>query len=119
MECDQYFTSNGSSAGDVLAPLPYVTPVDDAEFLTDNLLGFVSEAVGEGRPFFAQLSLHNNHIPYISPPEYRVPYAARGLDLNHQDYYGGLTSVDAQVGRIVSTLKALGVYDNTVRLGSV
>lgn len=112
IECNQYFTSNGTTGG-ALASIPFVSPEDDAAFLVDNFEAFAREAVGGGQPFFAQISFHNNHIPYISAPQYRARYAARGLDLNAQDYYGGLTGVDAQVGRILALLETLGVSGNT------
>ncbi len=88
-----------------------VTPVDDAAYLTDNLLAFVARAVAKNQSFFAQLSFHQNHIPYVSPPEFRALYPT--FDMNHQDYYGALSAMDAQVGRIRRALRRWGVADNT------
>ena len=34
--------------------------------------------------------------------------------IDHQDYYGALSAVDAQVGRIRAALKAMGVQENTL-----
>ena len=111
LECDQYFnsTSDGTAA---MVSLPQVSPVNDAAFLVDGFEAFARAAVGRGQPFFAQISFHNNHIPYVAPPEYRALYP--GLDLNHQDYYGGLSVVDDQVQRVRALLQALGVANNTL-----
>ena len=109
LECDQYFNST-PSARDMLS-VQHVTPEDDAAFLVDSFLAFATAAVREGKPFFAQISFHNNHIPYLSPAKFRSLYP--GYDLNHQDYYGGLSAVDEQVGRIRKALSSLGVANNT------
>lgn len=122
LECDQYlsFNATGSgalgathltSAAGVMQSVQYVTPVDDAEFLVDNLLLFIDDALAQGKPFLAQVSFHHNHIPYISPPEFRALYA--NYTLNEQDYYGGLSCVDAQVGRLRTALRARGIADTT------
>jgi arylsulfatase A-like enzyme len=112
LECDQYFTNFNGTANATMQPLREVSPVDDAEFLVDALETFIVNAVANNTPFFAQLSFHNCHIPYIAPPAFRAQYAGQ-FDLNHQDYYGCLTDVDAQVGRIRALLSALGVQQNT------
>lgn len=124
IECDQYATFNASagSAGSArqaqagrpaMQPVDYVTPVDDSSYLGDAFEAFVRQAVAGGKPFLAHVHFHNCHVPYISPPEFRAPYAAAGFDLNHQDYYGCLSAADAQAGRIRSLLQELGVAGNT------
>ncbi len=109
LECDQYFNSTPGTT--TMSSLQGVSPVDDAAFLVDHFLAFAQAAVQRKQPFFAQISFHQNHIPYVSPPAFRAQYAQ--YDLNHQDYYGGLSAVDAQVGRIRETLQAWGVADST------
>jgi arylsulfatase A-like enzyme len=47
-------------------------------------------------------------------PNARAPYAAKGFDLNQQDYYGALTAMDAQIGRLRAMLRARDIADNTV-----
>lgn len=110
LECDQtWWTRPGDG---VWAPYKNLTAVDDAEMLVDHLEAFVNGSVAAGKPFLAQVSFHQVHIPYISPPQFRSLYAQ--YNLNEQDYYGAITAMDAQVGRVRQILAAAGVADNTM-----
>lgn len=52
------------------------------------------------------------HIPYVAPPEWRANYST--FTENEADYYGTLSALDAQVGRIRALLRELGIADNTM-----
>lgn len=93
-------------------PYKNVTAVDDAEMLFDHLEAFMRQAVAAGKPFLAQVSLHQVHIPYIAPPSFRALYS--NYTINQQDYYGALTAADAQIGRLRTLLASLGVAQNTL-----
>ncbi len=58
-------------------------------------------------PFFLFLHLYEPHSPY-RPPE---PFASRYREV---PYDGEIATADAAVGRLVSELKRLGVYDRAV-----
>ena len=58
-------------------------------------------------PFFAWIHLYDAHSPY-RPPE---PFASR---YKGHPYNGEIAFADSQVGRVVSSLKARGLYDRTV-----
>lgn len=109
LECDQtwYTTPNGT-----WAPYKEVTDVDDAGMLIDHLLTFINSSVSASQPFLAQVSFHQVHIPYIAPQQYRDMY--KQYDLNHQDYYGALTAMDAAIGRLRAALVQQGIADNTL-----
>ncbi len=66
----------------------------------------------DGRPFFAFLNLFDAHEPF-PPPE---PYASRfSKHPKFLDWYdGGIAYEDAQVGRLLATLRRRGVLDNTI-----
>lgn len=106
--CEQYLQSTPDGN---MVSLQQLTPMDDAAFLVDHFETFAKDAVSKSQPFFAQISFHHNHIPYVAPPEYRALYP--GFDENHQDYYGALTALDDQVKRVRQILQTLGVADNT------
>jgi hypothetical protein len=89
-----------------------VTPVDDAQFLADAAEAFIRSAVAGGAPWLAQVSFHQAHIPYIAPPAFRALYPT--LTENEQDYYGSLSAVDAQIGRLRALLVELGVAEDTL-----
>ena len=59
------------------------------------------------RPIFLWVHLYDPHAPY-SPPE---PYATRYRD---HLYDGEIAFADAQVGRLVATLKQQGLYDKAL-----
>lgn len=111
LECNQYFRSSRTGNG-MMESVLEVSPVNDAKYLVDNFIEFASRAINADRPFFAQISFHNNHIPYIAPTEFRLLYAK--YSLNEQDYYGSLTAVDEQIGRLRAFLRAAGVANNTL-----
>lgn len=109
LECDQTWQTMPDGSW---APYKEVAGVDDAAMLVDRLEAFVMTAQQQGRPFLAQVSFHQVHIPYIAPPEFRALYP--DVDENHQDYYGALTAMDAQIGRIRGFLRDLGLANNTL-----
>lgn len=59
------------------------------------------------RPFFLWVHLYDAHYPYTPPEPYASRYAGRLYD-------GEIAYDDAQVGRLIASLKELGVYENTV-----
>ncbi len=123
-DCTNYWfpTAQGGS-GDCLAPskatLPCVTnsttkiPGDDSLFLLERFAGFVNASLAAGKPFFATLQLHTNHIPHPSLPEFYHAY--NGTDGRPAgDYLGTLTQMDAAIGALLALLKAQGLDSSTL-----
>jgi arylsulfatase A-like enzyme len=109
-ECNNYWTvSNGDLQN-------YTKPEtgDDSEFLVDQLELFVKQAVLNKTPFFVYLPFHTVHNPYIAVNPYKSEYLKKGYDENYSDYYGAITAMDAQVGRIRNLLQEEGVANNTL-----
>jgi len=71
----------------------------------DNALNWLKRS--SRQPFFLWVHLYDPHYPY-NPPE---PYASR---YRTQPYDGEIAFDDAQVGRLVSALKDLRMFDNAV-----
>ncbi len=71
----------------------------------DRLLEWLGN-VG-AQPFFAWLHLYDAHSPYRAPEPYRSRYAGR-------PYNGAIAFDDGQVGRVISRLREMGVYDRTL-----
>jgi arylsulfatase A-like enzyme len=79
-------------------------------------------------PFFCFLSWGPPHTPFEAPDEYSAMYDADDLDLRPNvpqreaaevrrdlvEYYGMVTSLDDQVGRLLDTLEREGVADDTL-----
>ncbi len=81
---------------------------DDSMLIMDRALPFIQKAAKEETPFFTVIWFHAPHLPVVSAPPYTDGYT------EHQDYYGCITALDEQVGRLRSELKTLGVADNTM-----
>lgn len=73
--------------------------------VVDKALPWIQEA--KESPFFAWIHLYDAHSPY-RPPE---PFLSR---YKGHPYNGEIAFADSQVGRVVSKLQSLGLYDRTV-----
>jgi arylsulfatase A-like enzyme len=81
---------------------------DDSKLIMDRALPFIERAAGSSKPFLAVIWFHAPHLPVLSAPPY-----TDGYDSN-KDYYGCLTALDQQLGRLRQALRRLGVADNTM-----
>lgn len=116
---------------------PETLTASKGEYLTDRLtsetLDFMREAGRGIRPFFVTLCHYAVHTPIQGKPEKTARYQAKidrqgfagpefevgpdGRELRHQtnaEYASMVESVDESLGRIVETLKALGMYEETL-----
>ncbi|VGO18826.1 sulfatase family protein [Pontiella sulfatireligans] len=82
----------------------------DSRILMDRAIPFIQTAVKEDKPFVAVVWFHAPHEEVEAGPEYLKMYEGHG-EAAH--YYGCITAVDDQVGRLRSELEQLGVADNT------
>mmetsp|Transcript_26788 Transcript_26788/g.73711 ORF Transcript_26788/g.73711 Transcript_26788/m.73711 type:complete len:339 (+) Transcript_26788:336-1352(+) len=115
---------------DPLAPhgvtnLTWPTPPDDSVYLADAFSRYLKERKKQQKPFLAQISFHNCHIPFIgskaakgscdrgetcrSPGDNEEPFTDQELD-----YYACLVELDNAVGMILKSLKKYGYYENTM-----
>ena len=78
----------------------------------DRAIPFIEQAVENGKQFLTTIWFHAPHSPVVAGPEYRAMYAEYSEDEQH--YYGCITAIDDQVGRLYHTLEAWGVADNTM-----
>jgi arylsulfatase A-like enzyme len=93
------------------------------DVLTDDAIGWISQQVNkkDGSPFFTYLSYTAVHGPFESKPEDFERYADNciGFDGNacsekRQNYAAMTYSLDQNIGKLVDSLKSLGVYENTL-----
>jgi arylsulfatase A-like enzyme len=112
------------------------TPPDDSLYLADAFTRYLSDRSQpplynnnnnhhHHKPFLAQISFHNCHIPFIGSEPIKAS-CARGetcrlpamgeLPYNEEelDYYACLIELDNAVGTILSSLEQYGYYDNTM-----
>ncbi len=84
----------------------------DSRVLMDRAIPFIEKAVETGKSFFSTIWFHAPHTPVVAGPEYRAMYADYSEEEQH--YYGCITAIDDQVGRLYHALAACGVSQNTM-----
>jgi arylsulfatase A-like enzyme len=84
---------------------------DDSRVMMDRVIPFIEDAVNNDKPFLSVVWFHAPHAPYKAGPSYKAMYSEFSDD--EQDYYGCITAMDDQVGRLQAKLEELGVDDNT------
>ncbi|MCK0148127.1 sulfatase-like hydrolase/transferase [Arenibacter sp. F26102] len=85
---------------------------DDSRVIMDRAIPFIENAVKNDKPFLSIIWFHTPHLPVLAGEDDRAPYA--DLPEDQQHYYGVLTALDKQVGRLRDKLKELGVAESTV-----
>ena len=85
---------------------------DDSRVIMDRVVPFILNAVKTNKPFFTVIWFHAPHLPVVTGPKYREMYSQHSEDEQH--YYGCITALDEQVGRLRSELRGLGIADNTM-----
>ena len=85
-------------------------------FCTDvffrQALGWIGE--NRERPFFAYISTNAPHGPFIAPDSFREPYDELAENKDAASFYGMVTNIDENVGRLVDRLDAWGLTENTL-----
>ena len=87
---------------------------DDSRIIMDRVLPFIEHSVQKKVPFFSVIWFHAPHLPCVAGPQEISLY--ENLDLEHRNYYGCITALDKQIGRLVDYLKAKNIYENSVIL---
>ncbi len=85
---------------------------DDSRIIMDRTIPFITWAVGRKTPFFAAVWFHAPHLPVVAGPKHVARYAK--YDVYRRNYYGCVTALDEQVGRLRRPLVDLGVSGNTM-----
>lgn len=85
---------------------------DDSRVIMDRAIPFIRNAARQSEPFFAVIWFHTPHLPVVAGPKYRDMYKDQAP--KHRDYYGCITAMDEQVGRLRAELETLGIAPNTM-----
>jgi len=81
---------------------------DDSRVIMDRAIPFIRDAAQNDEPFLAVIWFHTPHKPVVSGSPYTEMYG------EHAEYYGCITAMDDQMGRLRDELAALGIADNTM-----
>lgn len=85
---------------------------DDSRVMMDRVVPFIEKSVAEKKPFLSVIWFHAPHEPVKAGPEYKKMYSE--YSEGKQDYYGCITAMDDQIGRLQNKLEELKIDDNTI-----
>jgi arylsulfatase A-like enzyme len=102
---DSYWTGPGQIVDDWLEG-------DDSEIVTDRAVDFIRRSVDESLPFLAVVWFHTPHTPIVAGDDDRAPYADQPMEAQH--WFGALSAMDRQVGRVRELLRELEINENTI-----
>lgn len=83
----------------------------DSRVMVDRVVPFIEKAAAAEKPFLAVCWFHAPHQDVWAGPDYLKKYPGYGMAAH---YYGCVTEMDEQIGRIVQTLEKTGTADNTL-----
>jgi arylsulfatase A-like enzyme len=85
---------------------------DDSRIIMDRAIPFIESAVAQKKTFFAAIWFHAPHLPVVAGKRHAAMYKDRSV--YERNYYGCVTALDEQVGRLRDKLRTLGVSENTL-----
>ncbi|MCP5114626.1 MAG: sulfatase-like hydrolase/transferase, partial [bacterium] len=79
----------------------------------EGAMKFISDAKSRGKPFFCYLTTNAPHGPMWAPEKYERMY--QGVDgLREAGFYGMITNIDDNVGKLVEFLRANKLEEDTI-----
>ena len=91
-------------------PTPYKGYCTDVWF--DGAMAFME--ANKDRPFFAYIPTNAPHGPYLVAEKYSKPYKDKGVKGARANFYGMITNIDENKGRLQARIKQLGIEDDTI-----
>lgn len=85
---------------------------DDAELIMDQAIQFIKDKAITKQQFLSVIWFHNVHTPVVSGEKHRKLYS--DLSMEEQHWYGAISAMDDQIGRLRSQLKKLNISENTL-----
>lgn len=85
---------------------------DDSRIIMDRVIPFIEAS--KDKPFLATVWFHAPHEPVVAGEEYKKRYKKFGK--SRQNYYGCITAMDEQIGRLRTKLRELGIEKRTLVL---
>jgi arylsulfatase A-like enzyme len=86
---------------------------DDSRIIMDRAIPFIRQAVADDKSFLAVIWFHTPHLPVVSGGKYLDLYN-NFADTKRWVYYGCITAMDEQIGRLRNELDSLGIKDKTM-----
>lgn len=102
---DRYWTGPGQVVDEWLEG-------DDSKIIMDRALDFIQDKTRRKSPFLAVIWFHTPHTPVVAGDEYRDLYP--GLPVEKQHWFGAITAMDEQIGRLRTYLRTSGISRHTI-----
>ena len=85
-------------------------------YCTDVFFKAASEFIDKpsDQPFFCYVATNAPHSPYNVANSYKQPYLDKGIEEPRASFYGMISNIDENVGRILKQLDDRGLSDNTL-----
>ena len=77
-------------------------------------LKFIEANKGDEDPFFCYLATNAPHGPFFVEQRYKQPYLDAGVPEPMASFYGMITNIDDNMGRLVKQLDAWGIAEETI-----
>jgi len=78
----------------------------------DGAMKFIE--ANKNRPFFCYVPTNAPHGPYNVADKYSKPYRDKGVKDNQANFYGMITNIDENMGRLMRRLKELDLEQDTI-----
>ena len=78
----------------------------------DAALQFIER--NKAGPFFCYIPTNAPHAPYNVAEKYSKPYKDMGVPSPRAEFYGMITNIDENVGRLLAKLRELGLEEDTI-----
>jgi arylsulfatase A-like enzyme len=115
---DEFFGFNGGFFSNYFDPalehdgVTAVRPGFITDVITDKALTFIEKHAA--RPFFCYVPFNACHSPMQAPEDLFATYTAKGFEPKTAAEYAMVENLDTNIGRILATLDALGLAQNTI-----
>jgi arylsulfatase A-like enzyme len=85
---------------------------DTSRIVMDRAIPFMKQAISVGQPFFATIWFHAPHLPVVASPKHTKAYKEYGT--YDKNYFGCITAMDEQVGRLRQFLNEMQIEKDTM-----
>ena len=91
------------------------SPVPHSGYCTDVWFEEATKFIeaSQDQPFFAYIATNAPHHPYLVDDRYKAPYVGNPA-IPEPAFYGMITNIDENFGRLEAKLEELGIADNTI-----
>ena len=84
----------------------------NSRVIMDRAIPFMKNSLKSKSPFFTVIWFHTPHLPVIAGPKYTKMYQSHSKYQQH--YFGCITAMDEQIGRLRKALKDANAHRNTM-----